>query len=67
MKAKASLQAYLQNEALLLAESQQQITNFLQSKNIPIKSGHLTREERRLKKEEESRDQVRVCVSTGRK
>ena len=61
---KASLQAYLQNEALLLAEAQQQITKFLLSKNIPIKSGHLTREERQLKKEEESKDQVRVCEST---
>ena len=61
---KASLQAYLQNEALALADAQQQVTNFLLSKNIPIKSGHLTREERQRKKEEESQDQVRVCVST---
>ena len=61
---KASLQSYLQNEALLLGEAQQHITKFLLSKKIPIKSAHLTREERRLKKEEESRDQVRVCMST---
>ena len=61
---KASLQSYLQNEALSLSDAQQQVTKFLLSKNIPIKSGHLTREERRRKAEEQAKDDVRVCVST---
>ena len=60
----ASLQSYLQQESLLLSDAQRTVTEFLLSKQIPIRSSHLTREERRRKKDEESQNQVRVCVSS---
>jgi hypothetical protein len=60
----ASLHAYLQNEALALSESQQQISSFLISKNIPIKSLHLSREERRRRQLEAEKSKSRICMST---
>jgi hypothetical protein len=60
----ASLQGYLQNEALLLSEAQQQVGRFLMSKNIPIKSLLLSREERRRLAEESKKHKSRVCEST---
>ena len=60
----ASLQAYLQNEALALSESQQQLSSFLMSKKIPIKSLSLSREERRRQALEAEKSKSRICMST---
>lgn len=60
----ASVQAYLQNEALALSEAQQQISSFLISKNIPIKSLSLSRDERKRLAALAEKSKSRVCMST---
>ena len=59
----ASLQTYLHNEALALSEAQQQISSFLISKNIPIKSLNIPREERKRLSALAEKSKSRVCVS----